>query len=49
MEEGAARGRTVACFKAPGDIAHVRCHGATICVGCESGAVCILRAPFLEI
>ena len=39
----------VACFKAPGDITSVRCHGATICVGCQGGAVCILQAPFLAV
>jgi len=37
----------VACFKAPKEIASVRCHGAAICVGCYGGAVCILSAPFL--
>ena len=37
----------VACFKAPQDISSVRCVGATICVGCVEGAVCILSAPFL--
>ena len=44
MEDDAA---PVAFFKAPQPIASVRCHGATICVGCEGGAVCILQAPFL--
>ena len=37
----------VACFKAPQLIVSVRCVGATICVGCAGGAVCILSAPFL--
>jgi WD40 repeat protein len=37
----------VACFKAPKIIDSVRCFGATICVGCEHGAVCILLAPIL--
>ena len=37
----------VACFKAPQAITSVRCCGATICVGCWDGAVCILSAPFL--
>jgi WD40 repeat protein len=37
----------VACFKAPQHIRFVRCVGATICVGCDRGAVCILSAPFL--
>jgi len=37
----------VACFKAPDGIASVQCVGATICVGCGDGAICILSAPFL--
>ena len=37
----------VACFKAPQAINLVQCVGATICVGCAGGAVCILSAPFL--
>ena len=37
----------VACFKAPQRIASVRCHGATIIVGCQDGAVCLMSAPFL--
>ena len=37
----------VACFKAPQYIASVRCRGGSICVGCASGALCILEAPFL--
>ena len=37
----------VAIFVAPQRITSVRCHGATICVGGEHGAVCILTAPFL--
>jgi len=44
VEEGA-----VASFKAPRTIASVRCQGATICVGCVGGAVCILQAPFLAV
>lgn len=39
----------VACFTAPHPIWSVLCHGATICVGCEGGVVCILRAPFLVV
>ena len=42
-------GVPVAFFKAPQWITSVRCHGATICVGCEGGAVCILQARFLAI
>ena len=45
-EDGAAPA-PVACFKAPQDIDSVQCVGATICVGCFGGAVCILSAPFL--
>jgi WD40 repeat protein len=49
--EGGAVAAPVACFKAPQHINSVRCHGATICVGCAGGAaggaVCILSAPFL--
>ena len=45
-EDGAAAA-LVACFKAPQSIYSVRCVGATICVGCYGGAVCILSAPFL--
>ena len=45
--EGGAAEAPVACFKAPENIRSVRCVGATICVGCYSGAVCILSAPFL--
>ncbi|KAJ1483812.1 quinon protein alcohol dehydrogenase-like superfamily [Baffinella frigidus] len=45
-EHGAA---PVANFRAPQQITSVRCQGATICVGCESGAVCILHAPFLAV
>jgi hypothetical protein len=50
--QGAARNRgsaaaPVACFKAPHHIVAVRCHGATICVGCARGEVLFLRAPFL--
>jgi WD40 repeat protein len=44
---GCAAAAPVACFKAPGGIDSVRCHGAAICVGCADGAVCILSAPFL--
>jgi len=45
-EDGAAAA-PVAYFKAPQAISSVRCFGATICVGCLGGAVCILSAPFL--
>jgi len=45
-EEGAVEA-PVAYFKAPQEIAFVQCVGATICVGCYGGAVCILSAPFL--
>jgi len=45
--EGGAAAAPVACFKAPQLINSVRCHGATICVGCDGGAVCFLSAPFL--
>jgi len=45
-EDGVAAA-PVACFKAPERINSVRCFGATICVGCMEGAVCILSAPFL--
>ena len=41
--------RPVACFLAPQRVDSVRCHGATICVGCEGGAVCILQALFLGV
>ena len=44
---GAAAVAAVACFKAPKEIASVQCLGATICVGCYGGAVCIVSAPFL--
>ena len=37
----------VACFEAPQSIYSVRHFGATICVGCFGGAICILSAPFL--
>ena len=39
----------VASFKAPQRITFVRRDGAAICVGCERGAVCVLRAPFLTV
>ena len=39
----------LATFKAPYQICSVRCHGATICLGCVGGAVCILSAPFLAV
>ena len=45
--EGGAAAAPVACFKAPHAIASVQCVGATLCVGCVEGAVCILSAPFL--
>ena len=44
-QQGAAA--PVACFKAPHRIMAVRCHDATICVGCDGGEVLFLRAPFL--
>ena len=47
MEDGTAP--VASFFKAPQPIASVRCHGATICVGCEGGAVCILQARFLAV
>jgi hypothetical protein len=47
--EDSAAAAPVACFKAPQDINSVRCFGATICVGCSDGAVCILSAPFLAV
>ena len=37
----------VACFKAPREIISVGCHGASIFVGCDGGAVCVLSASFL--
>jgi len=46
VEDGAAAA-PVACFRAPQPIVSVRCNGATICVGCDEGAVCVLSAPFL--
>ena len=46
-QQDAEGGAAAACFKAPTEIMSVRCHGATICVGCVGGAVCILSAPFL--
>jgi len=39
----------VACFMAPQRINSFHCHGATICVGCSGGEVCVLRAPFLGV
>ena len=45
--EGVAVEAPVACFMAPQRIFSVHCFGATICVGCIGGAVCILSAPFL--
>ena len=45
-EDGVAAA-PVACFKAPQHMWSVWCHGATICVACKDGAVCILSAPFL--
>ena len=47
-EDGVAAA-PVACFKAPQFISSMRCVGAAICVGCEGGAVCILRARFLAV
>ena len=46
IEDGSA---PVACFKAPQYISSLRCHGATICVGCERGVVCILQTRFLAL
>ena len=43
------RGESVAFFKAPQRITSVRSQGATVCVGCDGGAVCILSAPFLAV
>ena len=45
-EDGGAAA-PVAYFKAPQGITTVGCFGATICVGCCGGAVCMLSAPFL--
>ena len=45
-EDGAVEA-PMACFKAPQHIISVRCVGATICVGCYDGAVCLLSAPLL--
>jgi len=42
-------GKPVASFKAPLPILSLQRHGATICVECEGGAVCILLAPFLAV
>ena len=39
----------VAYFTGPQTIISMRRHGTTICVGCEGGAVCILRARFLAV
>ena len=44
---GAAASAPIAYFRAPQGINYVRCVGATICMGCDEGAVCILSAPFL--
>ena len=41
------RATPVAFFKASQYITSMVCHGATICVVCSNGAVCILKAPFL--
>ena len=45
-EDGAAEA-PVAYFKAPQRIRTVKCVGATICVGCDGGEMCLLSAPFL--
>jgi len=45
-EDGAAAA-PVAYFKAPQAISSVQCVSATICLGCDEGAVCVLSAPFL--
>jgi hypothetical protein len=42
-------GKPVASFKAPLPILSLQRRGATICVECEGGAVCILLAPFLAV
>ena len=49
VEEIGVGARSLASFKAPQLITSVLSHGATICVGCEGGAVCVLRAPFLAV
>ena len=36
-----------ACFKAPGWIASVQCHGTTICLDCMGEGMHFLHAPFL--
>ena len=46
VEDGRAE-VPVACFRAPQRIGSVRCHGTSIVVWCEDGAVCTLSAPFL--
>ena len=43
------RGEAVAFFRAPRRITSVRCHGATICLGCKGGVVCVLQAQFLAV
>jgi len=45
--KGGVVGAPLAFFKAPHNITSVQCVGATICVGCHGGAVCLLSAPFL--
>ena len=49
LSEGEQQGAAapVACFKAPQYIESTRRHGATICVGCSTGEVLFLQAPFL--
>jgi len=46
VEDGGAE-VPVAFFRAPQQIASVRCHGASIVVFCRGGAVCTLSAPLL--
>ena len=39
----------VACFKAPQPISALNLFDTTICIGCEGGAVCFLKATFLAV
>ena len=45
-EKGGAR-RPVAFFRAPSPIVALDCQGAEIALGCQSGAVLLLRAAVL--
>ena len=45
-EKGGAR-RPVAFFRAPSPILSLDCQGAEIALGCQSGAVLLLRAAVL--